>query len=120
MLIKKLKIQNPPEYIQLHKVRKCLMEVALETINDLHISNKLNDAEFKFFQEYLRLQNRLFSSQRHQRFKNLELTKNIIIQAKRKKLFELWEKLEINDKNLTQLEQELDLEEAPMARADIR
>jgi CPA1 family monovalent cation:H+ antiporter len=120
LLIKWLKIPIQPEHIQIHKVRKSLMEVSLTTINNLHATDRLNDTEFKFFQDYLHLQDKLLSSHGHQRAKNFEITKNIIIQEKRKKLFELWENLEINDKNLTQLEQELDLEETPMARADIK
>lgn len=120
LLIRLLNIRNQPEHIQLHKVRKYLMTVAQETIDRLHSMNKISDEEYNFFQEYLHLQNKLYSGHGHKRSRNLEEARNLIIQEKRKKLFELWESLEINDKILIQLEQELDLEETPIARAEIK
>lgn len=119
-LIKRLNIKVQPEHIQLHKVRNYLMEVAQETIQYLHSVNQLSDEEFNFLHEYLHLQHKLSSSHGHKRSKNLELARSIVIQAKRTKLFELWDNLEISDQVLIQLEQELDLEESPMARAIIK
>jgi hypothetical protein len=51
---------------------------------------------------------------------NFDNARDIVMQEKRKKLFELWGSLEIDDRLLTQMEHELDLEETHMTRAELK
>lgn len=119
-LIRWLKIHHQPENYQIIKVKKQLTKAAEDAIQRLHQSNNIDDEELDFLKAYLRLQLQALTASAQQKFQNLDSARNIMIQEKRKKLFEIWEQLEIDDKLLSQLEHELDLEETHMARAELK
>lgn len=118
-LIKWLKIRPQSEYNQLRKARKHLTQVAEETIQRLHDSKMISDEEFDFLHLYLNLQGRITAASSDKKSKNLESARTLVIQEKRKKLLELLERLEIDDRILRRLEQELDLEETHIARGEL-
>lgn len=121
-LIKKLKIRTHSELRQLIQVRKKLVKAAELKIASLFKSEKMNDQEFKFFNSYFKLQNRMLtiSSSNHKKSQELESVRLQIIQAQRQKLLNLWERFEINDRQLSRLEQELDIFEVSSARAKLK
>ena len=51
---------------------------------------------------------------------NFEWARLQVIHAQRKKLFKLWKDREIDDEFLNHLENELDMEEIHIARAELR
>lgn len=118
--IRRLKIHTQSEQHQLPGIRRHLAEVAEETIKDVHASKGITDEEFDYLQGYITLQSKVLTASIDKQSQNLESVRSKIIQEKRKKLFELWEQLEITDKVLIQLEHELDLEETHIARAELR
>lgn len=117
-LIRRLKIRHPSEHRQLTYLRKRLMKVAEETVHRLHASKTITEEEFDFLKVYL-YQSQVLAAAAHQKSPNLESARSLIIQEKRKKLFELWERLEINEALLTHLEHELDMEETHVARGEL-
>ena len=79
-----------------------------------------DDDEFEFLKTYLLLQHKALTASAQKQLKNLESARNLITQEKRKRLLEIWERLEIDDRLLSELEQELDLEETHIARAVLK
>ena len=79
----------------------------------------IDDEEFDFLTTHQSLQLQVVTAMVENKLQNLEAAKKIILQEKRKMLFEIWERLEIDDKLLTQLEHELDLDETSIARAEL-
>ena len=118
-VIQRLKIHHQPEQQTALKARQELAKVAEDTIHQLHASKMINEEEFDFLIAHLSLQLQAVTALVENKLQNLELARKIVIQEKRKKLFEIWERLEIDDKLLTQLEHELDLDETHIARAEL-
>lgn len=121
-LIDWLKIHSQTENNGLLNVRKKLTKVAEETIHRLYATKKINDRERDFLTSYFKLQH-IVSEISHSTLKNLQnvaSAKSMIIQEQRKKLFEIWEHLEIDDALLSHLEHELDLEEVHIARGELK
>ncbi len=121
-LIRWLKIPKQFDYFDLGKVKTQLNHIAKKTIQTLHASQKINVDERDFLNEHFNLQLRLaqITSSEQITLQNYETAKTFIIQEQRKELLHLWEALEIDDKILAQLEQELDLEEIHIARAELK
>lgn len=119
-LIRRLNIHHQSEHHDLLRVRKLLTEVAEETMHRLHASQKISDEELDFLRAYLSLQSKALTPLEHEKAQKLEAARGLLIQEKRKKLFEVWERGEIDDRILIQLEQDLDLEETHNARAELR
>lgn len=117
VLIQWLNIRRQSEHPHLLKMRNILTKVADDTIQHLFLIKKINREEFEVLKVHHELHSKIFTSSEDQEIPNLEAARNIVIQAKRKKLFMLWESLEIDDRTLQHLEQELDLEEIHVARA---
>lgn len=119
-LIKWLKIHHQPDHHQLPTIRVHLAKVAEETIRRLHASKVISKEEFDFLQAYTNLQNHVLTSSASHESPNLESARSLVIKEKREKLFELWERFEVDDKILSLLEHELDLEETHIARAELK
>jgi CPA1 family monovalent cation:H+ antiporter len=119
LLIRSLNINRQPELPSLIQTRKQLHEVAQQTIKKLHEAHQINDEELEFFQGYQFFQLKVLNEMEQKHSQNLESVKTKIIQAQRNLLLELWEKFEIDDHLLSHLEQELDLEEIHLARAEL-
>lgn len=105
-----------------HRVRKQLAKVAEEKIHTLHKMENINDKEFEFLTSYFYLQRQVLeiSTSFQKKPHNLELARLKIIQEQRKHLLKMWEQFEIDDKLLMHLEQELDVQESHITRAEIK
>lgn len=121
-LIKLLKIHHQPEHHTAFRVRKQLIEVANEVIHSLHISKKISDTECDFLKLYFSLKFRMLdiSTSEQKNLQHLETARSMVIQELRNELFEKWERFEIDDKLLVQLEHELDVEETTFTRAELK
>lgn len=117
-----LNIPEQTEKYDALKIKRELTKVEEEAIHRLHTSKKITDEEFNFLKAHfdLQLQALEITAASQQKVQNLESIKSLVIQEKRKKLFEIWERFEIDDKLLIQLEHELDLEETHLARAELK
>lgn len=121
-LIRAFKIHSHAEsHGTVHRVRKQLAKTAEEKIHHLHASNTISDEERNFLTTYFNMQRNVFeiSTSEQKKFQNLESSRLKVIQEQRKKLLELWEQFEVDDKLLSHLEHELDLEETRAARAKL-
>lgn len=120
-LIRRLKIEYHPKHYNEHRVRKELVTVAKNTLQDFRESQKINQCEYDFLHSYITFQHQIFElSHSSENVQNSEQIRLIILQTQRKKLIELWEKQEIDDKLLTHLEAELDIAEVHVARAELK
>lgn len=121
-LIRWLNIHHHAAHHDALRVKGQLMKVAEETLHRLRAQRDINDSEFEFLTGYFNLKLRILeiSTSGDEKLQNLEFARSKVIQEQRKKLFELWERLEIEDKLLGQLEHELDLEETHVARAELK
>jgi len=120
-LLRKLKIHHVSKRHQGFLVRKQLIEVARQTILHLHSIQKVSDEECRFLTSHFDLNSKLleFTNSGLINSSDLEHAKSLVIKEQRKKLLQIWEEMEIDDKLLSQLEQELDLEEINMTRAEL-
>lgn len=121
-LIRWLNIHPQSELHGLRRIRKQLAHAAEEKIHVLHDLGTINHEEFDFLMAYFHLQRKVIeiSISSQKKLQPLESARLDVIKTKRKKLLELWEQDEIDDKLLNQLEHEIDLEETHTARAEIR
>lgn len=121
-LIKWLDIQYQPEQFRLHQVRKQLKIVAEQTLESLYASKKITEREFNFLHTYFDMRIKLaeVTLTGDKKLNNIEVARSLVVKEQRKKLFEIWEKLEVNDRQLLRLEHELDLEDTHFARAELK
>ena len=121
-LIRWLKIHHPSMHHELHKIRKQLVKTAEEKIHNLHTLQSINEEELDFLKSYFNLKRRVLenSTSPHKKLQNLESARLNIIQTQRKQLLEMWERHEVDDKQLSHLEHELDVEELWSIRAEIK
>lgn len=120
VLIRMLRIHQHSDQWELLKVRRMLAAAAEEAVNRLYALKTISDEEFEFLQMYLTLQSKALASSADRKSRALDKARSLVIQEKRKHLLALWERLEINDTILSQLEQELDIEETQNVRAELR
>lgn len=113
-LIQKLKIQPQAVHHNAGAVKIELNNVAERVIERLHTTRKISDEERDSLLTFFQLQFCLLEI-----CSSIEISRSYVIQEQRKKLLELWERFEIDDRLLTQLEHELDLSEIHLARAEI-
>jgi CPA1 family monovalent cation:H+ antiporter len=120
-LIRRMNIPEAPHHQDI-QVKKQLASVAEETVNELYNQKKINNHEWNYLADFFKLKFRSLeiASTKIDSFQNLEYAKNLIIRAQRKKLIEIWEHLEIDDKTLGEIEHELDLEETHFMRAELK
>lgn len=121
-LLTYLRIHHHTGDQEANKIRHKLALLAEEKINFMYASKLIETEEFDFLKSYFHLQKRVLeiSSSSHQQLQNLESIRLKIIQSQRKKLLEIWELGEIEDKLLIRLEHELDIEETHIARAELK
>ncbi len=105
-----------------HHVRKELMKVVQEKIGLLHVAHVVTDTEAKFLSNYFKIQHEALeiSASSHKKLQDLENLRLELIREQRKRLLEIWKRGKISDKELSQLEHELDLEEIRLARAELK
>ena len=119
-LIRLLNIQYQPEFHSALKVREQLAKVAEATINHLYHNKMINSAEHDLLIEFHCFKTRELAAAVEQKLQNMESARNKVIQEMRKKLLELWENFDVDDKLFAQIEHELDLEETRLARAELK
>ncbi|WP_068469314.1 Na+/H+ antiporter [Candidatus Protochlamydia phocaeensis] len=120
-LIRWLHIHPGSEAIMVKKIRKKLLEAASKQINYLHETNHLTEEEQNFLMNYFIAHHHIFETHStvDEKKQKLESARIKIIQAQRRFLLQLWESGEVGDHLFTQLERELDIEEAHATRAEI-
>lgn len=121
-LIKTLRIDHTPEHLGVHRVAKHLGQVAEEQLTQMRATEEINDEEYGFLHTYFLLQRLILtmSTHTHKKLYNLDQGRNKVIQAQRRHLLEMWKNQEIDDLLLTHLEQQLDVEETHIARAQLK
>lgn len=121
-LIRWLKIKNHSDDRDLHIIRKQLARIAEERLKHFLSLNHIDENEFDILQSYFASQHRVLemSHPHSDKIHGTELVRQKIIQFQRKQLIEMWKRQEINDIVLTHLEQELDLLEVHVARAELK
>lgn len=121
-LIRWLKIHHHSDFQALRRVRKQLAKIADEHLQRVHALEMISDEEFEYLAAYFNLQTQILeiTTSMEKTAQNLESARVEVLQAQRRKLLEIWEKQEIDDKLLTLLEHELDVEEIHNARAELK
>lgn len=121
-LIHRLKLDHNKEHYKEHKARKELEKIANEKIQKLQDSNKISREQFEFLTIYFNLQRRVLeiSTSSLKKFQELELLRLEVIRDQRMTLIGIWERKEITDSQLRELEHELDMEETRLARAELK
>lgn len=122
VLINWLKLPYQTENLNLISVKTKLRTVAEKVIQYLFEAKKITEIEREFLLGYFNLQFAVLeiSSSAYGNWPKIESIRKMVIQNQRRKLLELWEKLEIDDRLLKQLEHELDLAETTLIRAEIK
>lgn len=121
-LIRRLKIKKHSNHNELKLSRKKLAKIAEEKLQYFLKVESIDKSEFDFLQIYFASQHRVLEMSHpvDDKIQNIELVRLEIIQTQRKELLEMWKQKEIDDTILTHLEQELDLVEVHVARAELK
>lgn len=121
-LIHWLKIDHAAPHFGVHRVAKQLGKVAQDTLDELQAAQTINEEEYNFLHTYFLLQRLILtmSSHTHKKLHNLETARHKVIHAQRAHLLEMWNQQQIDDVLLTHLEQQLDVEETHIARAELK
>lgn len=121
-LIRWLKIKGHSGVGETEKIRALLSKIAEEKLRHLHSTKFINEKEFEFLKAYFIAQSQVqeMSHAENYNLKDLENARLKVIRAQRKKLLELWKLSEIDDKLLAHLENELDMIELHVSRAELK
>lgn len=121
-LIRKLNIKRHSDHDELQRIRKQLAKFTEEKLQYFLEVEGIDKMEFDFLQTYFSSQHRVLemSHSVDDKTQNIEHVRQEIIQSQRKQLVEMWKQKEIDDILLTHLEQELDLLEVHVARAELK
>lgn len=121
ILIRWLKIHHQPEGENAGIARKHLADAAEEEIKRLYAQHHLNGEERSFLSTYFHARHRILniSTSRDGHSHKLELARRLVLGKQRSLLLQIWSQENIDDKILTQLEREIDVEEVQSMRADI-
>lgn len=122
ILLRWLRIQRHPELNDMQEVRRKLEKIADQQLRHMLGTANINEMEFNFLREYFVAQMRVHELTHIAEHKvhNIETARLMVIQAQRKHLLELWKLNEIDDKLLNHLENELDMIEVHIARAELK
>ncbi len=120
VLLRLLKIQGDLGS-DMGKIRDQLAKIAEEKLHHLLTAQTINEVEFDFLKAYFTAQNNIqkMTHAVDNKLQNIEIARLKVIQAQRKHLLKMWKQKEIDDKLLTHLENELDLIEVHIARAEL-
>lgn len=103
------------------KIRHQLAKEAEDQLISLLNTFKINQSEFEFLKTYFSSQHRVLemAHSAEKRMHHFESARLTVIQSLRTRLIEMWEQQEIDDHLLTHLENELDIVEVHIARAEL-
>lgn len=120
-LMKWLNIQLTQEDQDTKMVRKELLKAAKEEVEHLHTSGQIDQQDYNFLINYFNHRHQMFeiALKAKTRFYSLESARMQVLNKKRQRLLNMWEKNEISDELFNLLERELDVEEVYLARATI-
>lgn len=122
MLLRWLKIQRHSEFSESGKIREELAKIAEKELHHQLASRSINEKEHDFLKAYFIAQTRIqeMSHAAEYKLQHVEIARLKVIQAQRKQLLEMWKLNEIDDKLLSHLENELDMVEVHIARAELK
>lgn len=121
-LIRWLNIDHSAPHLGVHRVAKHLGKVAQAELDEMMAAQELNEEEYSFLHTYFLLQRLILtmSTHAHKKLHNLEMGRHKVLRAQKRHLLEMWKNQEIDDVLLTHLEQQLDVEETHIARAELK
>ncbi len=121
-LIRWLKVHHIDRENNEKDVRDQLAHNAEEKIGFLLDSKIIDQEEYQFLKSYFHTQHKVLelAHEAEQNASNIELARRKIIHFQRLKLIEIWKLQQIDDKLLNHLENELDMLETHIARAELK
>lgn len=104
------------------RIRNQLAQCADETIISFFESKMISQKEYRFLKSYFHLQHKALelAHDAEDDIANIESARRKVIHYQRTKLIEIWKRHEIDDKLLGHLENELDMLETHIARAQLK
>lgn len=122
ILIRRLKLQPINKHENEKRIRNQLTQHADETIVSFFKSNMIDQKEYRFLKSYFRSQHKALqlAHEIEGGVSNIETARRKVIHSQRSKLLEIWKKDEIDDQLLNHLENELDMLETHIARAQLK
>jgi CPA1 family monovalent cation:H+ antiporter len=102
------------------RIRKLLAQHADETIVSFFETKMINEMEYRFLKDYFRLQHEALELAHEEDMSNIEFVRRKVIHLQRIKLMDSWKAYEIDDNLLSHLENELDMLETHIARAQLK
>jgi CPA1 family monovalent cation:H+ antiporter len=120
-LLRWLNLRNPLESEDAKPIRKQLLKVAEDTLYQLLTSQQIDETEYDFLKTYFQTQSRVqeMAHEGEHEGVNIEFVRLAVIKEQRKQLVSLWKQKKVDDKLLGHLEDELDLSEVHIARAEL-
>lgn len=108
-------------------LRETLIKIASEELKKLHSLKKIDEAEYELLSNYFQTRHKILDrafkrSQKGREFfdkDNLDLARKHVLDKKRELLVNMWKQNSLSDELFQLFERELDLEEAPIIRAEI-
>jgi monovalent cation/hydrogen antiporter len=122
MLIHWLKLHSINKKDDEKKIRKQLAQHAEEVIGSLFESRTIDQKEYEFLKIYFRSHHKVLelAHEVEENLSTIESARRKVIHFQRAKLIEIWKMHEIDDKLLLHLENELDMLETHIARAELK
>lgn len=122
ILIKWLKMPHHKEHEHVNQIREQLMHIAEMNLQKLFDENKITKKEVDFLKSYFMTQSAVqeMSHKDKEKTESVELARLTVIKEQRSHLLKMWKHEEIDDKLLSHLEDELDLVEVHIARAELK
>lgn len=121
-LIRWLKIAHHSNHHELQLTRKQLAKIAEEKLKYFLKKEKLNLREFNLLNNYFISQYRVLQMSQtiNDKIQNVELIRKKVVRFQHRQLIKMWEQKQIDDIIFTRLEEELDLVEVHVARAELK
>lgn len=122
VLIRLLKISVPTNHHELQQSRTQLTKTAEKKLQLYLQTKSIDKTEFDLLQTYFESHQRVLEMSHSEdgKTQKMEVIRQEVIHSQRKQLIEMWQRKEINDLVLTHLEQELDLGEVHIVRAELK
>jgi len=121
-LIRWLEIDHSAPHVGVNRVAKQLGKTAQDELDKMNTAQELNEEEYNFLHTYFLLQRLILtmSTHAHKKLHNLETARQRVLKIQKNHLLEMWKNQEIDDVMLSHLEQQLDVEETHMSRAELK
>lgn len=101
-------------------IRDLLGKTVHEELHRLHALKKIDDDEYTLLTNYFKMRHQIMDrSFGHRKIANFESAHQQVLDKKRQLLIQMWKNNEITDELFQRFEREIDIEEAPIVRAEI-